>query len=74
MINIEELNAIVDKMSNYKPAKTIKVTTAFALYIKHSDAFKTVNKPSGSIELLFGLPVIIDDEIDGLYEFVYKEN
>ena len=71
MINVEELNEIISQMSCYKPAKAIKVTTVFALYIKHSDAFKTVNTPSGPIELLFGLPVIIDDEIDGLYEFVY---
>lgn len=71
MINPEELNYIISQMSAYKPAKAIKVTAVFALYIKHSDAFQTANKFSGPIELLFGIPVIIDDEIDGYYEIIY---
>lgn len=65
MINVEELNDIINKMSDYKPVKAIKVTTEFFDYLN------LVTKQSSIKVYHQGVPVIIDDEIDGFYEIVY---
>lgn len=78
MINIEDFQELNHAMiSNYQPVKKIKVTSDFAIALMKSAKFE--EKPSefysGGITCRFdGVPIEIDDEIDGLYEFVYKEN
>lgn len=77
MINVEELNNIISEMSNYKPIKAIKVTTRFFDYLdlmtKLSPYYSAspIKPRAGDPAYLQGIPVIIDDEIDGFYEIVY---
>ena len=71
MINIEEVTLA---LHNYKPVKKIKITKEFAITLMKNANFE--EKPSefysGGITCRFdGVPIEIDDEIDGLYEFVY---
>ena len=71
MINVETLNDIISEMQSWKVLKKIKVTTAFYACIRHSHMFQTLTEPFRPIDLWLGVPVEIDDEIDGLYELVY---
>jgi hypothetical protein len=71
IINAETLNNIISEMQSVKILKKIKVTTAFFVCIRHSHMFQTLNEPFRPIDLLLGVPVEIDDEIKGNYEFVY---
>lgn len=77
MINIKELNDIIYKMSEHKPIKAIKVTTNFFDYLdlmtRLSPYYSAphIKTRAGDPAYLQGVPVIIDDEINGLYEFVY---
>ena len=77
MINLEELNDIIYKMSDYKPVKALKVTTRFFdhldLMTKLSPYYSAppIKPRAGDPAYLQGVPVIIDDEINGFYEFVY---
>lgn len=71
MINVETLNNIISEMHSWKVLKKIKVTTAFYACIQHSHMFQTLTEPFRPIDILLGVPVEIDDEIDGPYEFVY---
>ncbi len=74
-LNAETLNNILSEMRSWKILKKIKVTTAFFVCIQHSHMFQTLNEPFRPIDLFLGVPVEIDDEIDGLYELVFnKEN
>ena len=71
MINIEE---VTHALHNYQPVKKIKVTKEFAVALMKSA--KLEEKPSefysGGIIGRYDMYLIeIDDEIDGLYEFVY---
>lgn len=58
-------------LHNYQLIKKIKVTSEFAQALMKSTEFE--EKPySGGITGLFdGVPIEIDDDIDGLYELVY---
>jgi hypothetical protein len=75
MINIEDLQEVTHALHNYQPVKKIKVTKEFAIALMKSAKFE--EKPSefysgGGITCRFDSVLIeIDDEIDGLYEFVY---
>ena len=77
MISIQELNDIISKMQDYKPVKAIKVTTRFFDYLdlmtKLSSYYSTppIKPRAGDPAYLQGVPVIIDNEINGFYEFVY---
>ena len=77
MINVEELNNIISQMQDYKPIKAIKVTTRFFDYLelitKLSPYYSAppIKPRAGDPATLQGVPVIIDDEIDGLYKIVY---
>ena len=75
MINVETLNNIISEIQSWKLLKKIKVTTAFYAFIQHSHMFQTLTEPFRPIDVLLGIPIEIDDEIDGLYELVFnKEN
>lgn len=74
MINIEDLQEVTFTLHNYKPVKKIKVTKEFAIALMKNANFE--EKPSefyrgGITGRWDGIPIEIDDEIDGLYEFVY---
>lgn len=74
MINVSDLHKLSLTMQDYKLVKKIKVTTQFADYLdanipKLEDKFP--DNCNGLIGQFDGIPVEIDDEIDGLYEFVY---
>lgn len=74
MINVSDLHKLSLTMQDYKLVKKIKVTTQFADYLdanipKLEDKFP--DNCNGFIGRFDGIPVEIDDEIDGLYEFVY---
>lgn len=77
MINLEELNNIISQMSDYKPVKAIKVTTRFFDYLdlmtKLSPYYSAppIKPRASDPAYLQGIPVEIDDDIEGLYEFVY---
>ena len=77
MINVEELNDIISQMSEYKPIKAIKVTTRFFDCLEQMTKLSPyysappIKPRAGDPATLRGVPVIIDDEIDGPYEFVY---
>ena len=64
----------MQKEINDNKPKKIKVTTAFAEYLKATTPLlpERPNKLTGGIIGHFpGTPIEIDDEIDGHYEFVY---
>lgn len=75
MINIEDLQELnLAMMRNYKHVKKIKATSEFAQALMKSCKFEEKSSQSynsGYIARWDGIPVEIDDEIDGLYEFVY---
>lgn len=74
MNNIEDLQEVTFSLHNYKPVKKIKVTKEFAVALMKNAKFEDKPKPSysgGTIGHFTGIPIEIDDEIDGLYEFVY---
>ena len=74
MINVEELNDIISQMSEYKSIKAIKVTTRFFDYLelmtKLSPYYSAppIKPRSGDPATLKGVPVIIDDDIDGFFK------
>lgn len=72
MINIENLQKVISSMPRFNHVKKIKVTTLFYHYIKLN--FKVLaGSPIDNkfIDSHFGIPIEIDDEIEGNYEFVY---
>lgn len=75
MINVETLNNIISEMQRDKILKKIKVTTAFAYCLDRMVEPLPHYEPnkfySGMLVEYQGVPVEIDDEIDGPYEFVY---
>ena len=76
MINVETLNNIISKMQSVKILKKIKVTTAFAYYLDRILPPLPLYEPNkfyaGMPGLWYqGVPVEIDDKIDGPYELVY---
>ena len=75
-INVETFNNIISTMQRCKILKKIKVTTAFAYCLERSIEPLPFYEPNkfyaGMSDLWYqGVPVEIDDGIDGLYEFVY---
>ena len=76
MINVEDLEDVVQAMQKLRTEfpKKIKVTTAFAEYLKATTP-PLPERPDkllgGIIGHFPGVPIEIDDEIDGLYELVY---
>ena len=78
-LNVETLNHIISEMQSVKMLKKIKVTTAFANYLDRIlpplPNYETNKFYAGMCCEYLGVPVEIDDDIDGLYEFVFnKEN
>ena len=76
MINVETLNNLISEMQRGKILKKIKVTTAFAYQLDRSIDPLPQYKPHKFYPgvpgwYYQGVPVEIDDEIDGPYEFVY---
>ena len=75
MINIEDFQELSHAMiSNYQPVKKIKVTSDFAIALMKHAKFEDKPKSSYSDGIIgrYDMCLIeIDDEIDGLYEFVY---
>ena len=75
-INAETLNNIISEMQRDKILKKIKVTTEFAYCLDKSiDPLPQYEPhkfyPGVPGWYYQGVPIEIDDEIDGLYEFVY---
>lgn len=58
-----------------KPVKAIKVTTEFSRYLAASCKSDMIYKKSdyynGYIANFTGIPVVVDDTIDGYYELVF---
>lgn len=77
MLDPEKINKALSEFNRVIPAG-IKVTTEFAHYLKQTipPLPKKPNRLTYSpVESFAGVPVEIDDEIDGLYELVFnKEN
>lgn len=75
MINIEDLREITNELYNYKSIKKIKVTTDFAYCLDRMIEPLPHYEPNKFYSGMFceyqGIPIEIDDEIDGLYEIVY---
>lgn len=74
MINIEDLQKAINSLKRYpKPLKKIKVTGLFAYYIAtHIPAFEVgVENYQSFISDYAGIPIEIDDEIDGHYKLIY---
>lgn len=75
MINVETLNNIISEMQSVKILKKIKVTTAFANYLDRLFPPLPHYEPNkfyaGMLCEYQGIPVEIDDKIDGPYEFVF---
>ena len=73
--NVETLNNIIAEMQNCKILKKIKVTTKFAKYLDRMIEPLPHYEPNkfypGMLCGYQGISVEIDDEIDGLYEFVF---
>ena len=76
MFNVKDLEDAAQAMKKLgtKFPKAVKVTTIFAEYLKAITP-PLPEKPDGFINGIVGrwdsIPIEIDDEIDGLYEFVY---
>ena len=76
MINVKDLEDAAQAMQKLgtKFPKAIKVTTAFAEYLKATTPplpERPGNLANGIVGRFDGVPIEIDDEIDGPYEFVY---
>ena len=76
MINAETLNNIISEMQRDKILKKIKVTTAFAYRLDRSIGPLPQYEPHKFYPGVHGwyyqgVPVEIDDDVDGLYEFIY---
>ena len=69
MITVKELQEMIQVMPTIKLPKKLKVTTRFWRDFKSE--FELDESRKGYIFSAYGFPVEIDDEIDGLYEFVY---
>ena len=71
--NLEDAAQAMQKLETKFP-KVIKVTTAFADYLK-ATTLPLPERPNdltdGWVGHWDGVPIEVDDEIDGLYEFVY---
>ena len=76
MFNVKDLEDAAQAMQDLgtKFPKALKVTTAFAEYLIATTP-PLPERPDGFIDGTVGrfdsTPIIIDDEINGLYEFVY---
>lgn len=78
MLDHEKINKILSEFHRPEMLAGIKVTTEFAHYLKQTVP-PLPEKPSkwadGIVGHFTGVPVEIDDDIDGLYELVFnKEN
>ena len=68
MFDVKDLEDVISAMQNPKFPKKVKVTKQFWDYLESESGFKP---PEGYISYYMGLPIEIDDEIDGFYEIVY---
>lgn len=73
MFNVKDLEDAILTMQGPKLPKKIKVTSFFWNYLKYAESPFEIKcaKFSAMFNDYRGLPVIIDDEIDGLYKFEY---
>ena len=74
MLNVKDLEDAIFAMQGPKLPKGIKVTTLFARYLESAYSpleHKPTKHYDGFIGYYTGIPIEIDDEIDGPYEFVY---
>ena len=73
MINVIDLEDAILAMQRPKLPKRIKVTSFFWNYIKYAESPFEIK--GAEFSAMFndyrGLPVEIDDEIDGYYEIIY---
>ena len=78
MLDPEKINKVLSEFHRPEMLAGIKVTTEFAHYLKQTIPTlpKRPNRlPDGIVGHFTGVPIEIDDDIDGLYEFVFnKEN
>lgn len=74
MLDHEKINKILSEFHRPEMLVGIKVTTEFAHYLKQTIP-PLQEKPNrltdGIVGHFTGVPIEIDDDIDGLYEFVY---
>lgn len=73
MFNIKDLEGAILAMQGPKFPKGIKVTTFFWNYLKNAETPFEIKRAefSAMFNGYMGLPVEIDDEIDGYYEIIY---
>jgi hypothetical protein len=71
MINIKDLEDAIYVMQGPKLPRGIKVTKQFWNYIESVTAEISFRFPYTYFGEYQGLPVEVDDEIDGPYEFIY---
>lgn len=78
MLDHEKINKVLAEFHRPEMLAGIKVTTEFAHYLKQTIPTLPENPnrlTNGPVGYFTGVPVEIDDDIDGLYEFVFnKEN
>ena len=77
MLDHEKINKALSELHRPEMLAGIKVTTEFANYLKQTIPTlpeRPSKLPYGVVVGHFtGVPIEIDDEIDGLYEFVFNE-
>ena len=73
MFNVKDLEDAIFAMQGPKLPKGIKVTTFFWNYLKNAETPFEIKRAefTAMFNGYMGLPVEIDDEIDGYYEIVY---
>lgn len=71
MFNVKELEDAIFAMQELKLPKGIKVTTPFWHYLESITPKYTPKLPKIYPAYYMGLPIEIDDEIDGYYEIIY---
>lgn len=78
MLYPEKINKALSEFYRPEALAGIKVTTEFAKYLKQNVQplpEKPNRLPYGIVGHFTGVPIEIDDDIDGHYEFVFnKEN
>ena len=73
MFNVKDLEDVIHAMQESKLPKGIKITSFFWNYLKYAESPFEIKGAefSAMFNGYMGLPVEIDDEIDGFYEFIY---
>lgn len=74
---INEAILYMESVSYKQHLKEIKMTNDFYNHLtaKLTTKFTVENTPEGIIDKFIGVPIVIDNEIDGYYELVFeKEN